>query len=206
MKTTKTILTLAMSTLLLPLAQAQEVIREKTVQDFPAGEVAAVRTQPIEVTGLVTQYGEGAIAVRAESAATPIQYHFAKTTQWVDESGNVVTRETVRAGQPVTLFYTRSPEGLLVSKVVVRRQTVTAPAVEAERTTTVERHEPIAEGPAPRTVERREIIKERPAPRVIEKPTIVERPAPPLVEKKTTTTTTTTTDKKKKHDDDDDDD
>jgi|GEM_PF-2811149 len=215
MKTTKPILLLAAGGALLALsAQAQEVIREK--ETFPAGEVAAVNAPPIEATGTITGLDADVLAVRTETSTTPIRYHFSRTTQWVDQVGNVVTRESVRTGEPLTFYYTRGPEGLVVSKVIVRRTAAPQAAPEAlegesTRTTTVERPVPIAEGP---TVERHTVVKERPAPRVIERPapkvierpTIVERPAPAIVEKETTTTTTTTTDKKKKHDDDDDDD
>jgi len=216
MKTTKTILTLALSALLVPLAGAQEVIREKPAPDaFPAGEVAAVEAQPVEVAGTLAQVGDASIAIRTQTALEPVQYRFTNTTQWVDQLGNVVTRQSVQAGLPVTVWYSRVPEGLVVSKVVVRRQAAVAPVPQAapsgvgERTeTTVERREP-----SPARVTEREVVRERPAPKVIERkpvvverpaPTVVERPAPPMVERNTTTTTTTT--EKKKSDDDDDDD
>lgn len=209
MKTTKPILLLAAGGALLALsAQAQEVIREK---EFPAGEVAAVNAPPIEASGTITGLDSDVLAVRTTTSTTPIQYHYAKSIQWVDEDGNVVTRERVHTGVPVTFYYTRGSTGLVVSKVIVHRTSaqVAPEALEGEstRTTTVERPAPIAEGPAPRVIEHHStVVKERPVPKVIERPTIVERPAPAIVEKETTTTTTTTTDKKKKHDDDDDDD
>jgi hypothetical protein len=203
MKTTSIIVALAVSAFSTPSGRAQEV--QQVNDPFPAGAVVAADAQPVEVAGTLTGMAGGSVLLRTETGLNPVQYHLTQTTQWVDEAGNVVTRESVQTGAPVRLFYTRTPEGLVASKVIVRPRAVVAPEplapIAAERDVTTERTETAVER-APVVTEKREVIRERRAPVVVERPTIVERPAPILKQESTTTTTTTT----KKDDDDDDDD
>lgn len=179
---------------------ASKVVVRRTTTNVPAeppgvapgpDSVVTTRVQPIETVGTLTTFGDGTIALRTGEAATPIQYHYSDTTQWMDENGRVITRENIRAGVPVTVHYTKGETGLIVSKVIVRRTTTNA-VVEERPVKKIERRPaPVAAGP--KTVEK--------------ETTVVEKPAPAIVEKNTTTTTTTTTPKKKvKKDDDDDDD
>ena len=53
-----------------------------------------------------------------ESGATPQTYSFTEKTTFVDENGNVVSRETIR-NQPVTVTYAREGDRMVVSKVIV---------------------------------------------------------------------------------------
>ncbi len=196
MKTTSIILALAVCAFSAPSGRAQAV--QQVNEPFPAGAVVAADARPVEVAGTLTGMAGATVLLRTDAGLNPVQYHLTNTTQWVDEAGNVVTRESVQMGAPARLFYTRTPEGLIASKVIVRHQAAVAPEplapIAAEHTET-------AVEPAPVVTEKREVIRKRPAPVVVERPTIVERPAP-ILKKETTTTTTTT----KKHDDDDDDD
>ena len=50
------------------------------------------------------------------------------TTTYVDEAGNPVKVETVKSGAPVTVFYSKSGDKMVATKVVVRKTTVTEPA------------------------------------------------------------------------------
>jgi hypothetical protein len=193
MKTTKTILALAISTLLVPLASAQEVIRDAAPPAAPAvpsDAVASTTVQPIEAAGTIAEFGNNSITVRSETSASPIHYRYSDTTQWVDEDGNVVSRETVRTGVPVTIQYTQAVEGSLVTKVVVRKRsapaTVTPPPVDPQLAPkVVESHDPGAGRPAPQTTERRETVVERPAAKVNERrETVIERPAPKVIERR----------------------
>jgi hypothetical protein len=176
-------------------------------------DTVVTTVQPMEAAGTIAQFGEDFIALRTGSGANPVQYLYSDTTKWMDETGKVVLRDSVRTGVPVNVYYTKTAQGLVVSKVVVRRQ---AAPVAVER-----RESQVIESPAPKVIERRKAVTERrPAPKATERrktvieerpavieppqPTVIEKPAPPVVEKETTTTTTTT-EKKKKDDDDDDD-
>ncbi len=141
MRTTKTFLVCVIGGTLGSFATAQEVVREPAAVAIPRETTASTTVQPIEVAGTVSQFGDGVIALSTAPSAPPIQYHLSKTTQWVDATGNLVTRETLKAGTPVTLYYTTSADGLLISKVVVRQGAAPLPP---PATTVVEKRETIA--------------------------------------------------------------
>lgn len=198
-----------------PAARVQETVTTTTVTPaVPPAEIL------IEVTGKISHFGEGFVAMRDETTAEPVQYLFTDVTKWMDETGKDVTRESVRAGVSATLSYTKSAQGLIARKVVVRR----VPAPVSVETTETE----IIRSPAPVVQERTTIVEEKGTPKVTErrktavvkKPVkkrvqkvtpkpiqrreveIVEKPVP-VETKKTTTTTTTTTQERKKDEDDD---
>lgn len=89
-------------------------------------------------SGTVSELGPNTIVIRSESSPTPVPYTYSKTTTYVDENGNPVSMETVRSGAPVTVYYTKTDNGMAASKVVVRK-TTTSPSgstVEEKTTTT----------------------------------------------------------------------
>ena len=195
-----------------PVARVQETVTTTTVTPtVPPPEVL------IEVTGRISHFGDGFVAMRDETTAEPVQYLFTDVTKWMDETGKDVTRESVRAGISATLSYTKSSQGLIARKVVVRR----APVPVTVETTETE----IIKTPAPITREEKIVVEEKVTPKVTErrKPAVVEKPVKkvvkkatpkaverrevevieepaPVVTKKTTTTTTTTQGKKKEQD------
>jgi hypothetical protein len=124
------ILTAAASLLIVASpANAQSVVRETTTTVQPA--------QPVEVVGTVTELVPDAISVRTEETAAPVRYTFTKTTEYVDEAGNRVSREIVKNGAPVTIRYVKDGDHLVVNRVIVRRQTAPEPdAVVTKKTTT----------------------------------------------------------------------
>jgi hypothetical protein len=61
-----------------------------------------------------------------------MRYTFNEKTTFVDAAGNVVTQEAIR-NQPVTVFYSKDGDHMMVSKVVVTKQ---APTMMEKRTTT----------------------------------------------------------------------
>ncbi|MGI8604761.1 MAG: hypothetical protein ACR2OZ_17460 [Verrucomicrobiales bacterium] len=103
-----------------PIAMAQVV------------ESTTTRTTSV---GTLSEFGPDTIVVRAESSPEPLRYRYTKTTTYVDETGAPVSRELVKAGLPVTVHYAESPDGLVASKVIVRKSVV-APAVATTETTT----------------------------------------------------------------------
>jgi hypothetical protein len=183
---------------------ANPTVQEETVT------TTTTAAGPMEVAGTVSQFGDGYITMSTAAAPNPVQYLYSDTTKWMDESGNIVPREIVRTGVPITIYYTKSPQGLVTSKVVVRRGA--APPV-VQRTETEVIETPAAKANQPKktvVVEERKPIKPAAKKKVVveekTEPVVVERPAPPAVIEKKTTTTTTTQKKKKTDDDDDDDD
>ena len=94
-------------------AFAQDVVKETT-------------TTTTTSTGTISQFGPDTIFVRT-TAAEPVGYSHTKTTTYVDEDGKAVSIETVKSGLPVTVYYDRSGDKMVATKVVVRR-TVVVPA------------------------------------------------------------------------------
>lgn len=76
-------------------------------------------------SGTVTQFSPNAIVVRTTTASDPVSYSYSKTTTYVDENGSPVSVETVRSGQPVTVYYDRNGNQMVATKVVVKKTTHT---------------------------------------------------------------------------------
>jgi len=72
-------------------------------------------------TGVVSDLTSGALIVKSPTDPVPLSYTYSKTTTYVDEAGNPIAVETLRTGEPVTIYYTKGTDGLVASKVVVRK-------------------------------------------------------------------------------------
>ncbi len=94
------------------------------------------RTTETTTSGAFGEFSDDHITVRTETSGDPVQYSFSKTTTWVDESGAEVSRESVKSGVPLTVHYTRTPEGMVAKKVVVRKTTTTPEGSSRTTTTT----------------------------------------------------------------------
>lgn len=117
MKTKYPILAATVAALFTPLAFAEEIVQ-----------------QTITSNGVVSQLAPDALVVTSEGSPAA-RYIITKTTQWVDEDGKLVTRETVKTGVPVRVLYTRVGDRTEVSKVIVRK-TLTPTVIEEKTTTT----------------------------------------------------------------------
>ncbi|MGI8601612.1 MAG: hypothetical protein ACR2OZ_01300 [Verrucomicrobiales bacterium] len=89
--------------------------------------------------GTLSEFGPDAIVVRTEAAPEPLRYRYSKTTTYVDETGAPVERTYLKAGLPVTVHYTKSADGLVASKVVVKKSSITPGGTLAKETTTTTR-------------------------------------------------------------------
>jgi hypothetical protein len=78
-------------------------------------------TSDSSVSGTVSDLTSGALIVLSPNETTPLSYSYSKTTTYVDEDGNPVAVETLKSGAPVTVYYTKDGDGLVASKVVVRK-------------------------------------------------------------------------------------
>ncbi len=76
------------------------------------------------------------ITIRSETAPAPTKYVFTKETVFADPQGHVVSYDAIR-NTPVTVYYTREGDRMIVSKVVTTKPVVT----EHRESTTTERHE-----------------------------------------------------------------
>lgn len=87
--------------------------------------------------GTISEFGPETIIIRSETSPEPVRYTYSKTTTYVDEAGVPVSIETVKSGLPVTVYYVKVGDKMVVSKVIVRKAAVkVAPAIEEEKTTT----------------------------------------------------------------------
>ena len=75
------------------------------------------------------------ITIRSETAPAPTKYVFTKETVFADPQGHVVTYDTIR-NSPVTVYYTREGDRMIVSKVITTKPVVT----EHRESTTTETH------------------------------------------------------------------
>jgi hypothetical protein len=109
------------------------------------GAIAETVTEKTTTTetsssGLVSELGPDTIVIRSESSPAPVPYTYSKTTTYVDEAGNPVSMETVRSGAPVTVYYTKTADGMAASRIIVKKTTTTSPSgatVEEKKTTTI---------------------------------------------------------------------
>lgn len=85
-------------------------------------------TTTTQSSGTVSEFGPDSIVIRSTPSASPMTYEITETITFVDESGNPVDAETViKSGVPVTVFYTKSGDKMVASKVVVKKTTTTVP-------------------------------------------------------------------------------
>jgi len=89
-------------------------------------------------SGTFSELTPGAIVIRTTTAPEPQPYTFTKTTTYVDENGNPVAINTVKSGEPMTVYYTQSGADRVASKVVIKRSVTrdaTGATVEEKKTT-----------------------------------------------------------------------
>ncbi len=94
---------------------------------------AVVQTTETNTAGTVTSFTPGSSQIVVKTASGPATYNYTKKTTFVDASGNVVSYESIKAGDPTTVYYSTVDGQPIVSKVVVNR---TAPAAVTKTETT----------------------------------------------------------------------
>lgn len=105
----------------------------------PAVAVSPTRTTTAVTTtntaGTIQEFTPGSSRIIVKTATgAPTTYTYSKKTTFVDASGNVINYETIKAGEPTTVYYTMEAGQPVVSKVVVNR-TVAPAAVTKTQTT-----------------------------------------------------------------------
>ncbi len=93
----------------------------------------------MNAAGIVSEWGESRFLIKSEGSPDPVSYTYGKTTTYLDEDGKPVDVSVVKTGVPVTVYYTKVGDSMVVSRVVVRKGKL-APTQEIERkkTTTTE--------------------------------------------------------------------
>jgi hypothetical protein len=130
------IATLAIS----PFATAQQ-----TTVTTSTGDRAVVATSGERVVTTTTRVGRvgtvtpDTLMMDAAAGTEPVPYVRTTRTVYVDETGAVIPADTIRAGTPVTVHYTRDADRYLADRVVVHRQAVVSPApAVVEKSTVIE--------------------------------------------------------------------
>jgi hypothetical protein len=104
------------------------------------GQEAVQTTVTTTGAGTISEFGPQTIFLKTQDSPEPVRYTYSKTTTYVDEDGNPVSMETIKSGLPVTVYYVRSGDDLIASKVVVRKSVAVEPppvvGVEEKKTTT----------------------------------------------------------------------
>ncbi len=132
---------------LAPLASAQQTVvttqqQPTTVTTVQQPTATTVQTTETNMAGTVSAFTPGSSQIIVKTASGPMTYNYTKKTTFVDASGNVVSYESIKAGDPTTVYYTTVDGQPVVSRVVVNR---TAPATvtkteTTETTTTTTKH------------------------------------------------------------------
>lgn len=146
----KTSLITAATLSLISLAPLASVYAQQTVVTTQPTTVTTVQpttttTQTTETNaaGTITSFtpGSSQIVVKTSTGA-PAMYTYSKKTTFVDASGNVINYETIKSGEPTTVYYTTVDGQPVVSKVVVNRTAPTAvtKTETTETTTTTPKH------------------------------------------------------------------
>ena len=103
-----------------PSAFGEEILQKKTT--------TTTTTTSTQSSGTVSEFGPDSIVIRSAPTASPTTYEYTETTTYVDESGNPVDAETViKSGVPVTVFFNKSGDKMVATKVVVKKTTTTMP-------------------------------------------------------------------------------
>jgi hypothetical protein len=82
-------------------------------------------SQPVDANGVVLRAlvmevlpDSSTIIVKSDTGAS-IRYRYTKTTQLVDEAGNMVTLDSIRAGTRATMQFTKIDNELVLTRVIV---------------------------------------------------------------------------------------
>ena len=123
-------------------AQQTVVTTQQPATVTTVQQPVAVQTTETNMAGTVSAFTPGSSQIIVKTASGPMTYNYTKKTTFVDASGNVVSYESIKAGDPTTVYYTTVDGQPVVSRVVVNR---TAPATvtkteTTEPTTTTTKH------------------------------------------------------------------
>lgn len=99
-------------------------------------QTSVMAAAPVTSMGTISEFSPKSIVINTEAGKEPVTYNYTKTTTYVDEAGNPVLMTAVKSGVPVTVYYTKSGEDFVASKVIVRNAVIVPAAVVDEQKTT----------------------------------------------------------------------
>lgn len=114
------------------LLASRIVVRRPPPRVPPPVPAPAERTETVTTTttttstGTIAEFAPGSrvVTIRSEGRPEPLRYAITRDTTYVDENGAPVSAETIANGAPVTVHYVRRGDGLMASRIVVRRPLV----------------------------------------------------------------------------------
>ncbi len=77
-------------------------------------------TATMNRSGFVSELGPDTIVIRTATSVLPFAYQSTETTTFVDGAGNPVQTDVVKSGAEVTIYYSKSGDKMVASKVVVK--------------------------------------------------------------------------------------
>ena len=106
---------------------------------FANGAFAETTTETTtSSSGTFSEFTPKTIVIKTTTTPDPTPYTYTKTTTYVDENGNPVAIDTVKSGEPMTVYYTQDGDARVASKVVIKRSVTTdatGTKVEEKKTT-----------------------------------------------------------------------
>jgi hypothetical protein len=114
-------LTLLSLALYAPSALGDELQQQKKTT------TTTTTTTTTNSSGTVSSFTPDQLVIRTSPSASPLTYEFQETTTFVDEAGNPVERTEITSGAPVTVYYSKSGDKMVATKIVVKKSTTTMP-------------------------------------------------------------------------------
>jgi len=109
-------LTLLSFALYAPSVLADEVQKKKTTTE----ETTVSTTNS---SGTISSFSPDQIVIRTTTSSMPITYQSTETTTFVDETGKPVDVAVIQAGVPVTVYYSKSGDKMVATKVIIKNTT-----------------------------------------------------------------------------------
>ncbi len=108
------------------LALGSVIAATQVVLADMASEKTTTTTQSTTYSGTVSEVdpSSSTIILRSETAAAPQKYVYTKETVFTDPAGHTVSYDAIK-NTPVTVYYTRDGDRMVVSKVVTTKPVTT---------------------------------------------------------------------------------
>jgi hypothetical protein len=115
-------------------------IATRVVLNEAIGTAQTTQVTQIEQAGTITEVSPGILVIEQPGASpTPVRFVNNTTTNYVNEAGEPVPPESVKAGAPVRIFYTKVGDTLVASRVEVSTKGSSGlpkPPISGEQSTT----------------------------------------------------------------------
>ena len=122
---------------LTPLALTHAQTTVTTTEAAAPVTATATTVQTTNAAGTIQEFTPSNSRIIVKTATgSPVTYSYSKKTTFVDSAGNVVDYQTIKSGEPTTVYYTTENGEPVVSKVVVNRTVAPAAVTKTETSET----------------------------------------------------------------------